>query len=382
MRRQPLGLLVTFAFVAVAKVAPSSALGHGERDDSSVWPSRNKEEERIDPVAVFKTLRLHKVKDQPQLFKNQWFHGWVRYMKLHHREDPEKAMLLTLNNVFDDQKVAAMIIEAKQVSKTKKLATELQEAQLQIWKSQTKSPDDVFAYLQLSKLMEDQVENPWTLFESPRFDMWTAYLEKFGNEIDVNEVIVQTLTTHSTDQAVAEMIMEAKQTYLEMTLKKEDVNKVIVQTLTTHFNDQVVAAIIIESKQVSETEAISTELQKAQLQLWKSQNKSPNDVYALVQVRKHIDDQARDLLTLYKSPRFGMWKTYLEMTLEEEIYVIEVIRENLLTHYPANRLLDLLTTTLFKAEKHSSEKQLTLNLFKAQLWSRYFNGRISNLARK
>ncbi|KAI9920119.1 hypothetical protein PsorP6_015624 [Peronosclerospora sorghi] len=310
MRRQPLvQLLVTLATVAIANVASelgkpvSRALSDGESDGPSAWPSRNKEEERMGAETtatwaehLFKTLRLHKVN---QLFERRRFRLWVQFMKLFHRENPERAMLLTLHSMYKDEEVATMILNAKRVSKTQSFAKKLQKEQLQLWKSKNKSPEDVFVWLQLDN---KEAKDLATLVSNPEFDTWIEYL-------------------------------------ILITEQPEEVDRAILQALTTHSTDQAVAEMIIKAKQVSETEAFATKLQKEQLQLWKRQNKSPEDVFVWLQLNNKIDE---DVAPLVNNPEFHAWMEYLNLITENPEKVEEIMVETLKAHYTVQELDQIL----------------------------------------
>ncbi|KAI9920426.1 hypothetical protein PsorP6_015640 [Peronosclerospora sorghi] len=263
MRRQPLLLLVTFAFVAVANVAPSSALGYGESGDPSAGPSRNKEEERIGAVSVFKMLRLHKVTDQ--LFERRRFRLWVQYMKLFNQYS-EAAIMLTLNSVYEDKKVAAIIIEAKKVSKTEAIATELQKLQLEMWTYHEKSPADVFEWLQLKN---KEAKDLAPLFRNPEFRTWKKYLKLTSEQPkDVNRRMVLALTTHYKNKRLAQLILSTK-------YKADEDRKV---------------------KRLAKT------LQVAQLQLWLLKGVDPDTAsrWMVLKGKKWLKNAEEELLSQYQ----------------------------------------------------------------------------------
>ncbi|KAI9920060.1 hypothetical protein PsorP6_015598 [Peronosclerospora sorghi] len=346
MRRQPLVLLlVTLAIIAIANVASelgkpvSRALSDGERDGRSARPSHNKEEERMGAETtatwaehLFKMLRLHKVN---RLFERRRFRLWGQFMKLFHRENPEKAMLLTLNSVYDDdERVAMLILHAKRVSKTKRLATKLQEEQLELWKSQNKSPDDVFAWLQLNK------ENPKDLaplVSNPEFDTWMEYLNL-------------------------------------ITEKPEEVNDQMVETVFAHYNDQELAQIIralTDKEHLKKMKAVDQEKMKnmahvLQLPLWQTTRKSPDDVFELLELGKLVGDEDQDLSALFKSPQFNTWMEYFQLISEPEDVNKRMV-QTLTARYNDQDLAQLLLRSKYKHGDLSSMKQLAADLQVTQL---------------
>ncbi|KAG3009409.1 hypothetical protein JG687_00009779 [Phytophthora cactorum] len=105
------------------------------------WDKKNKS-----PDYAFKKFNLHKAEDK--LFDNPDFLVWVAYTRAV-RSNPEDAMLTTLKSKYEDDVLASMLIQAKNVKKTKDIATSLQRAQLNTWLRNNKSSQDVFKILRV-----------------------------------------------------------------------------------------------------------------------------------------------------------------------------------------------------------------------------------------
>ncbi|KAI9920196.1 hypothetical protein PsorP6_015619 [Peronosclerospora sorghi] len=351
MRRQPLvQLLVTLAIVAIANVASelgkpvSRALSDGESDGPSAWPSRNKEEERMGAETtpswaehLFKMLRLHNVN---QLFERRRFRLWVQIMKLFHRKNPESAMLLTLHSMYKDEEVATMIMAAKRVSKTQSFAKKLQEEQLQLWKREKKSPEEVFVWLQLdNKEARDLVP----LVSNPEFVTWKEYLKLIAEKPEeVKKMMVETLLAQYTEQKLAQML-------------RASTDKEHLKIMTA-----------------ADQEKMKNMAHELQLQMWQTTGKSPDDVFDLLQLGKVKNDGQRDLSALIKSPRFDTWKEYIrsKYSLEE---VNKVMIETLTTRYSDQGdkgLAQLLLPSRYKDSDLTSVKELVkaLQVTQQQLW--------------
>ncbi|KAI9920002.1 hypothetical protein PsorP6_015631 [Peronosclerospora sorghi] len=345
MRRQPLVLLlVTLAIVAIANVASelgkpvSRALSDRERDGPRAWPSRNKEEERMGaettgtwskPLAlVFKMLRLHKVQKH-QLFERRRFRFWVQYMKLFHPKNPERAMLLTLHSIHNDKDVATMILNAKQVTKTERLATRLQTEQLQLWKTQNKPPEDVFEWLQLdTKKAKDLAP----LVSNPEYATWKEYVKLISKKPEeVKEKMAHTLTTQSADLGLTLMVSASK--------KKEHLKEV------------------------------ATALHQGQLEMWKREKIKADNLFEGLQLNLLLERQDASLDAFLQSPVFGTWKEYVVATTKPED-VHQVMVQTLAKYLDKENLFNYRLMRLLIVSKYSDDPSvaaLATQLQQAQL---------------
>ncbi|KAI9919918.1 hypothetical protein PsorP6_015617 [Peronosclerospora sorghi] len=78
-----------------------------------------------------------------------------------------------------------------------------------------------------------------------------------------------------------------------MTKKPEEVRKMMVQTLLAQYTDQ--------------------DLAQMKLHMWKTNGRSPDDVFELLELGKLKDDKDQYLSALFKSPQFDTWKEYLQL---------------------------------------------------------------------
>ncbi|GMF26508.1 unnamed protein product [Phytophthora lilii] len=107
---------------------------------------------RVPANDVFEYLGLYTVANMAEnaLFESPQFKAWSKYVRQLNKNDPKKTtsmMLSTLTYAVGDTTAARIIIAAKDAEKSKRLATELQNAQLEAWLLAKKKPGWVHSYL-------------------------------------------------------------------------------------------------------------------------------------------------------------------------------------------------------------------------------------------
>ncbi|KAL3666352.1 hypothetical protein V7S43_008604 [Phytophthora oleae] len=116
-------------------------------------------------------------------------------------------MIKTFTHTFGDEKVAKMLAAVKTNDwKAKKIATELETAQLQMWLSSGKSVDDVYNLLNLPYrgLLHD-------LRENPLFPTWLAYMNTFSIENpDKVTRLLSTMATQFSDRPMMQILQAAE----------------------------------------------------------------------------------------------------------------------------------------------------------------------------
>ncbi|KAK1941023.1 hypothetical protein P3T76_007729 [Phytophthora citrophthora] len=101
------------------------------------------------PELLFKALKLDKTGSK--LFERSLFTVWKEYVEFIKLMDPTiKSNLLTpLIKIYGEKKLAKILVTAEKVPKTKKIATELQELQINRWLNEKKAPKMVYSLLRV-----------------------------------------------------------------------------------------------------------------------------------------------------------------------------------------------------------------------------------------
>ncbi|KAI9905803.1 hypothetical protein PsorP6_013898 [Peronosclerospora sorghi] len=138
-----------------------------------------------------------------------------------------------------------------------------------------------------------------------------------------------------------------------MTKKPQEVSELMVQTLTDQYTDQGLTQMLHASKCQTNFTSMEEELHRGQLLMWKRNEKSADDVFALRQITKLKNRQDQDLSTLFKIPEFDTWKTYIQL-ISNDIDVNAVIVQTLASHYTDNGMDTLLLATMYWADELNS----------------------------
>ncbi|KAG2972636.1 hypothetical protein JG687_00014354 [Phytophthora cactorum] len=278
-------------------------------------------------------------------------------------------------------------------SGTKSWAAKLiQKLQLKWWQLRKKTPNDVFTKLKL------QQTGP-NLFESPGFSKWVAYVTKNSKE-PPDMTIFSTLAYHYSDDALAKMLLTAKQGESTNTLatklegmqltnwihsgKSQDYvfktlaldqagtkafanpqfarwtdfiaqtntknpEMAIFSTLGIHYSDDALVKMFAAAKEVDGTKALATKLEGMQLTNWVHAEKSPDYVFKTLALDKM---GAKG----FENPLFARWTEFITKANTKDPDV--AIYTTLGAHYSDEALATMIAT----ATKVESTENLAANL--------------------
>ncbi|POM71238.1 Avirulence protein (Avh) [Phytophthora palmivora] len=206
-----------------------------------------------DMDVVFTKLKLNTAGEK--LFENPKFLDWVKYVDDYNDKNPDKAksMLLTLLNQYNDEPLSKMLEAAKQVKSTNSIATRLQTEQMNMWKRDDITADELFQIYRL----HDGVP------AYPAINIWMRYADEFAPG---------TKTT-------------------------------LFETLQKHYSDNALSQVVIAMMKVPSTEKWAVDLQKQQIRLWLDKLESPENVFKLLMLDKGADN-------LLANPQFKVWTGY------------------------------------------------------------------------
>ncbi|KAF1791255.1 hypothetical protein GQ600_3761 [Phytophthora cactorum] len=114
----------------------------------------------------------------------------------------EKPELFTLVKYVDDFN-KYMLVKAKSVASTEKLALRVQADQTKLWLQNQRTPDELFTLLRLDKAGD-------SLLENPIFDAWIKYADDFREMYPkLSMDPIATIDEYYSSAKVAKMIVEA-----------------------------------------------------------------------------------------------------------------------------------------------------------------------------
>ncbi|KAG7384314.1 hypothetical protein PHYPSEUDO_002779 [Phytophthora pseudosyringae] len=172
------------------------------------------------------------------------FKIWGSYFDDFNAKFPSKkaSMIDAFRTTYDDEALAFMLLTAKEVPSTEKLATKLQTDQLQRWLANKDTPEDVFRALLLDDAVDDVLANPL-------LNTWVSYLDAFNAKHPRSKVSM-------------------------------------VDTLREFFGDRALAKTLTTAKEVASTKSIATKLEASLINKWILAKKTPASVSKMLGVHE------------------------------------------------------------------------------------------------
>ncbi|KAF1785299.1 hypothetical protein GQ600_3682 [Phytophthora cactorum] len=162
---------------------------------------------------------------------------WANYIDAYNSRYQEKktTMIEMLTRKFNDVRVATALTAAKSKDTTKRIASKLESAQLEMWKSHGESKDDVYEMLNLYAWSLDFSNNPL-------LSTWVSYM---------NTIITDNPSKLST----------------------------LISTLETRFNDRPLLQILERANKFLRMESAAAKLQTEKMQTIFASNISPKEAF-------------------------------------------------------------------------------------------------------
>ncbi|KAL3667801.1 hypothetical protein V7S43_007352 [Phytophthora oleae] len=261
-----------------------------------------------DPDEVYKLYDVNYA--GRRLLRDPQFSAWTKYVDdLNAKHEGAVSMIPTLRKHYSDADLFKMVEAAKSVDELESMGLKLENAFVQFWISDKKTPAKVLAELQL--------EATTKTLESPLFSL----LAKFTDAYNVK--FPQTKTT-------------------------------MIETFTHAFGDEKVTKMLTAVKTNDwKAKKIATELGTAQLQMWLSSGKSVDDVYDLLNLpyKKLLND-------IGENPLFTTWITYMNTFSIENPDKATRLLSTLATQFDDRPMMQILQA----AEKFPSMKNIAAKL--------------------
>ncbi|KAL4086400.1 hypothetical protein PRIC1_014104 [Phytophthora ramorum] len=266
--------------IAAAKAAPSTGTATMAKnlqiEQNALWLEAGKT-----PDNIFSLLKLDKAGDQlfamPQV--NTWMAYIDRFNKVH--PDQKTTMLSKLSGLYKEESLVTMLIAAKNVPSTEKIAVRVQAGLTQLWLKDAKSPDEIFTLMKLDGAADSVLQNPL-------FSAWTKYIDDFNLNHPKKE-------------------MKA------------------IYTLVDHYSTAALTKMILDAKKVPRTESIATKLNTELFTYWKTSGNTPKFIFPLLKLNGEGDN-------LFKSPTFVAWLQYITFFKDAKprpkVDVLEILRNN------------------------------------------------------
>ncbi|KAG6595760.1 Avirulence (Avh) protein [Phytophthora cinnamomi] len=215
---------------------------------------------RMTPGEVFRGLHLEKTKDK--VFETPLFGYFQKYMdrKTEGMRDKDSVMISAMTSGFGDEALASVLIAAKEVPSTEKLATKLQAGQIQLWLAHKQNtPEHVFKKV---LFLDDSVDD---ILTNPLLNTWASYLEAFNAKRPLSE------------------------------------RESMVGIFRASFSDEELVTMLIAAKEVPSTKKMATDLEAALLNQWVTDREPPAAVSKILTSGGVEDSTKAKLLETYSA---------------------------------------------------------------------------------
>ncbi|OWZ13952.1 Avirulence (Avh) protein, partial [Phytophthora megakarya] len=244
------------------------------------------------------------------------FLKWATYVddfnKKKGNKDP-KSMLPMLKFQYGDDNLAIMLEKAVQVQGTSDVVKKLQTEQMNLWKTQGRTTDQLFKTYKLD-VFEDGVTN---VLAKPGVSVWVKYADEFN---------------------------PGEKTTLLDTIRK------------TYSDDLVVSKILSTGELDSTTQKLATKLQNQQVTRWMDEKKTPNDIFLLLGLKNGGE-------TLLANPLLHTFINY-EEAFRKSIYGTPKVTlfDALSSNYKEETIVLMLNTFVKSQTKTSRERLYAKNV--------------------
>ncbi|KAK1935399.1 hypothetical protein P3T76_010624 [Phytophthora citrophthora] len=308
-----------------------------QTEQMKIWRS-----EGISSDAVFATFKLDE--GVANLLMNPGFNIWARYLT-EFNPGKKTTIFKTLEAHFSENTLSQLLIAAQKNPSTEKLATSLQNVQLQGFLERGETPNAVFKLLQLDKGADN-------LFANPLFTTWRKYATDFQKTKSDGAVpVIDTLTAHYTDISLVKMITTAKATegtknmatYVEKSLvgkwakdgkEPEYVSKLLWTSATDKKN---LEAAYLEQLLIQSTVKVSSKFQLEQISVWMGKKETPDAVFKLMGLNKGTEN-------VFKRPQFDTWLKFALTSKKQNPEASKSVFSTLSAHYDDLPLAKMIKT--------------------------------------
>ncbi|KUF89400.1 hypothetical protein AM588_10002203 [Phytophthora nicotianae] len=212
------------------------------------------------PESIFTLLKLDDAGES--LFTQSQVVTWAKFLDDFNKADSTSATTLFsfLKSRYDEDDFVKMLIAAKNVPSTEKIATRIQAEQTALWLEKGKNPGVVFKLLKLDDVDVSIMVNPF-------FAAWVKYTEAFS-KIHYGTKI----TT--------------------------------ISVLSKYYRDDVLAKMILAAMKSPGTSDMATRLFTDQMRTWYFRKFAPEHVFKLLRL-----DQTK--VPLLENPLFNVWARFV-----------------------------------------------------------------------
>ncbi|CAI5701506.1 unnamed protein product [Peronospora effusa] len=269
---------------------------------------------------AFTLLKLDQTNGNP--FASPIFLQWKAFITSKNLKNPEpeeaatREMFDCLSSHYKDDVVLIKILDAeyKLDSALSDTAKDLLDFQIQKWKNDGKTEEDVFTLLMLDQTDVKQ------LLASPAFDQWLKFVTDSSPEVE--------------NRKKAEYVSNS---------------------LMRHFDDEAaVTEALVAGTKIDAMRSIASTLLRIQMKKWRTTRNTPEDVFRLLKLDRAAGNNP------FASPVFSQWLRFIAQSSTEG-KLMEDLLNALLRHYKDEAAV---TEVLVAGTKTDSTRSLTSSLLK------------------
>ncbi|ETK73882.1 hypothetical protein L915_19227 [Phytophthora nicotianae] len=286
---------------------------------------------------VFKLLRLDVGKSN-KILKNPTLGLWIDYATSFGK-DPYDLLVPKLKNNLGEGGLAKMLLAGKANESTKRVAVKLEQVQLANWLSEGKTADDAFKLVRLNEVDLDGIAY------SPALNTWISYVNMLDNQhpdstmlhrrivnlLNVEpqlsihgiteKALLQTWKAREKTPDEAAKILGLKIANADEIMKnpaglgtwisyvsmlKRNPYELLVKKYARSYGEGGLTAMLSAAKTDPNKQDIAIRLERTQLENWKTDGKTADEVFQLLQ----LDDKSNDIL---KNPVLTTWVSYAQL---------------------------------------------------------------------
>ncbi|KAG3123228.1 hypothetical protein C6341_g26631, partial [Phytophthora cactorum] len=210
---------------------------------------------------------------ESKIFESAPYQNWAKSVTKAYKKNPEMgeaAMFSTLMAHYGDETLAKLLVEAKQVSTTERIAQRFEAMQLDSWITTEKTADDIYGLLKLNADTGDVLKNPL-------LNTWISYVNKLGNE---------------------------------------DPYSLLLPKLMKRYGEDGLSSTLLKAKSDGSTKSIVTKVEQARLKAWQNDEKTATDIFKLLQLDAGKGDE------MFKNPALSTWFSYATLGKEDPYHFL------------------------------------------------------------
>ncbi|OWY94602.1 Avirulence (Avh) protein, partial [Phytophthora megakarya] len=274
---------------------------------------------RKDPDELFRIFHLNW--EGRKVFEHPEFVTWAKYVDDVNTKHPEEPMWMysTLTKHFNDDDLFQMMEVVKESTKTKTIATKVEDDWIDAVLEKNKTPYQFLQNLGLAKTTNDLLDK--VVYDNSLIRTWVKYMERFNRRYPKEKTTM-------------------------------------IETFTKAFGDDGVTKMLDTAKSKSRTTNLATKMEIEQLKMWQDSGKSTDDVFMLLKL-----DKEANFYHFRDKQLLSTWVSYINVFIEKNPDKKDILFSALQSRFNDLRLNQILNM----AKKYSSMESTATKIQTAKI---------------